>query len=277
MKNYNVVDKIIIAALDEDKSSYDLTSEYLFEEKHLSSAKLIAKEDGIISGIDIFERTFKLVDSDVHITWFVCNGENIQNGQILAEIEGRTKSLLFAERTGLNFIQRLSGIATETRKYVQQVDPYPTKIVDTRKTAPGMRVLDKRAVKDGGGHNHRFNLSDGILIKDNHIKASGGITQAIKKIKENVPHTLKVEIEVESLDGLIEAIDAGADIVMLDNMTEEMMEEAVAIASGKVLLEASGNMTLERVSKVAKLGVDIISVGALTHSVKALDISLRFV
>lgn len=277
MKNYNVVDKIIIAALDEDKSSYDLTSEYLFEEKHLSSAKLIAKEDGIISGIDIFERTFKLVDSDVHITWFVCNGENIQNGQILAEIEGRTKSLLFAERTGLNFIQRLSGIATETRKYVQQVDPYPTKIVDTRKTAPGMRVLDKRAVKDGGGHNHRFNLSDGILIKDNHIQASNGITQAIKKIKENVPHTLKIEIEVESLDGLIEAIDAGADIVMLDNMTDEMMEKAVAIANGKVLLEASGNMTLERVSKVARLGVDIISVGALTHSVKALDISLRFV
>lgn len=277
MKNYNVVDKIIIAALDEDKSSYDLTSEYLFEEKHLSSAKLIAKEDGIISGIDIFERTFKLVDSDVHITWFVCNGENIQNGQILAEIEGRTKSLLFAERTGLNFIQRLSGIATETRNYVQQVDSYPTKIVDTRKTAPGMRVLDKRAVKDGGGHNHRFNLSDGILIKDNHIQASNGITQAIKKIKENVPHTLKIEIEVESLDGLIEAIDAGADIVMLDNMTDEMMEKAVAIANGKVLLEASGNMTLERVSKVARLGVDIISVGALTHSVKALDISLRFV
>ena len=277
MKNYNVVDKIIIAALDEDKSSYDLTSEYLFEEKHLSSAKLIAKEDGIISGIDIFERTFKLVDSDVHITWFVCNGENIQNGQILAEIEGRTKSLLFAERTGLNFIQRLSGIATETRKYVQQVDPYPTKIVDTRKTAPGMRVLDKRAVKDGGGHNHRFNLSDGILIKDNHIKASGGITQAIKKIKENVPHTLKIEVEVESIEGLMEAIDAGADIVMLDNMTDEMMGKAVAIANKKVLLEASGNMTLERISSVAKLGVDIISVGALTHSVKALDISLRFV
>ena len=277
MKNYNVVDKIIIAALDEDKSSYDLTSEYLFEEKHLSSAKLIAKEDGIISGIDIFERTFKLVDSDVHITWFVCNGENIQNGQILAEIEGRTKSLLFAERTGLNFIQRLSGIATETRKYVQQVDLYPTKIVDTRKTAPGMRVLDKRAVKDGGGHNHRFNLSDGILIKDNHIKASGGITQAIKKIKENVPHTLKIEVEVESIEGLMEAIDAGADIVMLDNMTDEMMGKAVAIANKKVLLEASGNMTLERISSVAKLGVDIISVGALTHSVKALDISLRFV
>ena len=185
--------------------------------------------------------------------------------------------MLFAERTGLNFIQRLSGIATETRKYVQQVESYSTKIVDTRKTAPGMRVLDKRAVKDGGGHNHRFNLSDGILIKDNHIKASGGITQAIKKIKENVPHTLKIEVEVESIEGLMEAIDAGADIVMLDNMTDEMMGKAVAIANKKVLLEASGNMTLERISSVAKLGVDIISVGALTHSVKALDISLRFV
>ena len=277
MKNYNVVDKIIFAALDEDLSSYDLTSEYLFDENHFSKAKLFAKEDGIVSGIDIFERTFKLVDSEVNMTWSVCNGDSIQKGQVLVEIDGRTKSLLFAERTGLNFIQRLSGIATETRKYVQCVDPYPTRIVDTRKTAPGLRVLDKRAVKDGGGHNHRFNLSDGILIKDNHIQASGGITQAIKKIKENVPHTLKIEIEVESLDGLNEAIDAGADIVMLDNMTDEMMEKAVAIANGKVLLEASGNMTLERVSKIAQIGVDIISVGALTHSVKALDISLRFV
>ena len=276
MKNFNM-DKIIISALDEDRSSYDLTSEYLFDESHLSKAKLIAKEDGIISGVDVFERTFTLVDSDVHIKWSVFNGESIKRGQELAEIEGRTKSLLFAERTGLNFIQRLSGIATETRKYVQQVESYSTKIVDTRKTAPGMRVLDKRAVKDGGGHNHRFNLSDGILIKDNHIKASGGITQAIKKIKENVPHTLKIEVEVESIEGLMEAIDAGADIVMLDNMTDEMMGKAVAIANKKVLLEASGNMTLERVSSVAKLGVDIISVGALTHSVKALDISLRFV
>lgn len=276
MKNFNM-DKIILSALDEDRSSYDLTSEYLFDESHLSKAKLIAKEDGIISGVDVFERTFTLVDSDVHIKWSVFNGESIKRGQELAEIEGRTKSLLFAERTGLNFIQRLSGIATETRKYVQQVESYSTKIVDTRKTAPGMRVLDKRAVKDGGGHNHRFNLSDGILIKDNHIKASGGITQAIKKIKENVPHTLKIEVEVESIEGLMEAIDAGADIVMLDNMTDEMMGKAVAIANKKVLLEASGNMTLERVSSVAKLGVDIISVGALTHSVKALDISLRFV
>lgn len=276
MKNFNM-DKIILSALDEDRSSYDLTSEYLFDESHLSKAKLIAKEDGIISGVDVFERTFTLVDSDVHIKWYVFNGESIKRGQELAEIEGRTKSLLFAERTGLNFVQRLSGIATETRKYVQQVESYSTKIVDTRKTAPGMRVLDKRAVKDGGGHNHRFNLSDGILIKDNHIKASGGITQAIKKIKENVPHTLKIEVEVESIEGLMEAIDAGADIVMLDNMTDEMMGKAVAIANKKVLLEASGNMTLERVSSVAKLGVDIISVGALTHSVKALDISLRFV
>ena len=276
MKNFNM-DKIIISALDEDRSSYDLTSEYLFDESHLSKAKLIAKEDGIISGVDVFERTFTLVDSDVHIKWYVFNGESIKRGQELAEIEGRTKSLLFAERTGLNFVQRLSGIATETRKYVQKVESYSTKIVDTRKTAPGMRVLDKRAVKDGGGHNHRFNLSDGILIKDNHIKASGGITQAIKKIKENVPHTLKIEVEVESIEGLMEAIDAGADIVMLDNMTDEMMGKAVAIANKKVLLEASGNMTLERISSVAKLGVDIISVGALTHSVKALDISLRFV
>ena len=277
MEKFNVVDKIIMAALDEDLTSYDLTSEYLFDENHFSKAKLIAKEDGVISGVDVFERTFSLVDSDVHIHWYVSPGDSIKRGEILAEIEGRTKSLLFAERTGLNFIQRLSGIATETRKYVQQVELYSTKIVDTRKTAPGMRVLDKRAVKDGGGYNHRFNLSDGILIKDNHIQASGGISQAIKKVKEHVPHTMKIEIEVESLEGLSEAIDAGADIVMLDNMTDEMMEIAVKNASGKVLIEASGNMTLERVEKVAKLGVDIISVGALTHSVRALDISLRFV
>ena len=189
----------------------------------------------------------------------------------------RSKSLLFAERTALNFLQRMSGIATETNKYVTLVADLPVKIVDTRKTAPGLRVLDKQAVRDGGGANHRFNLSDGILIKDNHIKAAGGILEAIGKCKAHAPHTLKIEIEVESITGLVEAIDAGADIIMLDNMSTEAMKEAVLINAGRAILEASGNMSLIRVREVAETGVDIISIGALTHSVKALDISLRFV
>ena len=211
------------------------------------------------------------------IEWFCTNGSEVHKGDVLAHVSGKTKALLAAERTALNFLQRMSGIASETHKYVASVMAYPVKIVDTRKTVPGLRIFDKKAVRDGGGHNHRFSLSDGVLIKDNHINAVGSIQKAIEKARANVPHTFKIEIEVESIEGLEEALRAGADIIMLDNMTDDMMREAVRINDHKALLEASGNMSLQRVKKVAEIGVEIISVGALTHSVMAMDISLRFV
>ena len=272
-----IAETIIINTLNEDLVTHDMTSEWLFDDAHHSKAHLIAKEDGILSGMNIFKRTFECVDTQTLVEVLAKDGSPIKKGEIIAIIEGRTKSLLFAERTALNFIQRMSGIATETGKYVSSVADLPVKIVDTRKTAPGLRILDKQAVRDGGGSNHRFNLSDGILIKDNHIKAAGGIFEAISKCKNHAPHTLKIEVEVESIAGMLEAIEAGADIVMLDNMTTEAMAEAVLINAGRVILEASGNMTLSRLREVADTGVDIISIGALTHSVKAMDISLRFV
>ncbi len=272
-----IVDAIIKNTLNEDLVTHDMTSEWLFDDADHSRAHLIAKEDGILSGMSVFKRTFECVDAQTRVDAKVKDGDPIKIGDIIATIEGQTKSLLFAERTALNFLQRMSGIATETDKYVTLVADLPVKIVDTRKTAPGLRVLDKQAVRDGGGANHRFNLSDGILIKDNHIKAAGGILEAIGKCKAHAPHTLKIEIEVESIIGLVEAIDAGADIIMLDNMSTEAMKEAVLINAGRAILEASGNMSLMRVREVAETGVDIISIGALTHSVKALDISLRFV
>jgi len=272
-----IVDTIIKNTLNEDLVTHDMTSEWLFDDTDHSKAYLIAKEDGILSGMNVFKRTFECVDAQTLVEVMAKDGSPIKKGEIIAIIEGRTKSLLFAERTALNFLQRMSGIATETGKYVSAVKDLPVKIVDTRKTAPGLRILDKQAVRDGGGSNHRFNLSDGILIKDNHIKAAGGIAYAIGKCKRHAPHTLKIEVEVESTIGMIEALEAGADIIMLDNMTTAAMAEAVLINAGRAILEASGNMTLTRLREVAETGVDIISIGALTHSVNALDISLRFV
>jgi nicotinate-nucleotide pyrophosphorylase (carboxylating) len=220
-----------------------------------------------------------MVDGSIDFQARMKDGQRASKGDIIAEISGNARSILKGERTALNFFQRMSGIATMTSKYVSEISGLKTRIVDTRKTAPGLRILDKYSVKVGGGFNHRFNLSDMVLIKDNHIKAAGGITPAVAAAKAKGSHGLKIEVEVESIRELIEAIEAGADIVMLDNMTLDMMKEAVSIASGKVLLEASGNITIggERsVRAVAETGVDIISAGALTNSVKALDISLRF-
>ena len=276
MKTNNLFDEWIKRAIQEDRTSYDVTSEWLFDDEHQSSAKLIAKESGVLSGLDIFVRTFELLDETFQIEGSFQNGDEVKKGDIIATMSGQTKAMLLAERTALNFIQRMSGIATETRKYVQAIADLPCKVVDTRKTAPGLRLLDKRAVKDGGGTNHRFNLSDGILIKDNHIEAAGGITRAIEKVRQHKPHPLKIEIEVESIEGLKEALDAGADIIMLDNMSTEMMRQAVEINGHRAVLEASGNMNLTRLREVAETGVDIISVGGLTHTVKAMDLSLRF-
>lgn len=270
------VEKIIIDALKEDKDTYDVTSEWLFKEEDRCSAKLIAKEDGIISGIEVFEKVFHVIDNAIFVDKRVTDGEKVHKGQLIAKISGCTKHILYGERTALNLLQRMSGIATMTGDCVKEVSHTKVRIVDTRKTAPGLRIIDKMAVRAGGGFNHRFNLSDGVLIKDNHIKACGSITEAIRRTRKNAPHTLKIEVEVESIAEFNEAMDAKADIIMLDNMSLEEMSECVRINNGRCLLEASGNMTVDRLKLVADTGVDIISIGGLTHSVKALDISLRF-
>ncbi|MDH8678564.1 carboxylating nicotinate-nucleotide diphosphorylase [Fusibacter bizertensis] len=270
------VKDIILKALKEDKETYDVTSEWLFDNQERSRARLIAKEEGILSGIDVFKDVFKVIDDSIVVSSALKEGESITKGQVIAEIEGSTKGILYGERTALNILQRMCGIATLTNACVKEVQNTKVKIVDTRKTAPGLRILDKIAVRAGGGFNHRFNLSDGVLIKDNHIKACGSISEAIKRVKSHAPHTLKVEIEVESVSEFLEAMNAKADIVMLDNMTLEDMKECVRLNQSNCTLEASGNMKLDRLHAVAGTGVDVISIGGLTHSVKALDISLRF-
>jgi len=274
-----IIDRIIKNALQEDLGWGDVTTDSTVPDTAVIRGNFIAKEEGIVCGIEVCRRVFEMVDGSIDFQARMKDGQRTSKGDIIAEISGNARSILKGERTALNFFQRMSGIATMTSKYVSEISGLKARIVDTRKTAPGLRVLDKYSVKVGGGFNHRFNLSDMVLIKDNHIKAAGGITPAVAAAKAEGSHGLKIEVEVESIRELIEAIEAGADIVMLDNMTLDMMKEAVSIASGKVLLEASGNITIggERsVRAVAETGVDIISAGALTNSVKALDISLRF-
>ncbi|HOS68848.1 MAG TPA: carboxylating nicotinate-nucleotide diphosphorylase [Bacillota bacterium] len=279
MLDNNIIDRIIKNALQEDLGWGDVTTDSTIPDTAVIRGNFIAKEEGIICGIEVCRRVFEMVDRSIDFQARMKDGQIASKGDIIAEISGNARSILKGERTALNFFQRMSGIATMTSKYVSEISGLKTRIVDTRKTAPGLRILDKYSVKVGGGFNHRFNLSDMVLIKDNHIKAAGGITPAVAAAKGKCSHALKIEVEVESIRELIEAIEAGADIVMLDNMTLDMMKEAVSIASGKVLLEASGNITIggERsVRAVAETGVDIISAGALTNSVKAMDISLRF-
>lgn len=269
------IDKLILAAFEEDIGTGDITTNTTIPSGTLAGGKFIAKESGIICGIDVTTRCFELTDKAIHFTPFVKDGDKISKGDIIAEIYGPAAGILVAERTALNMMQRMSGIATQTAKAIAQVEGTNAKIADTRKTMPLLRVFDKYAVRVGGGSNHRFNLADGILIKDNHIAACGSITAAVKAAKKNAPHTLKVEVEVETLEQLKEALAAGADIIMLDNMSCELMIEAVAITAGRAKLEASGNMGDKDLREVAQTGVDIISIGALTHSVKALDISLK--
>jgi nicotinate-nucleotide pyrophosphorylase (carboxylating) len=246
------------------------------DENEVCSAKLIAKEDCVIAGIDVFSRVFTLLDSKTYIERYVNDGEKVNKGTVIMHITGNARAMLKAERTALNILQRMCGIATATRKIADILDGSGSKIVDTRKTAPGLRYLDKAAVRLGGGTNHRYCLSDGVLIKDNHIKAAGGITAAIKKARAVIPHTIKIEVETESMEQIKEALSAGADIIMLDNMSPEAMKEAVDYIAGRALTEASGNITIENAGIVAGTGVDLISSGSLTHSVKAADISLRF-
>lgn len=270
------IKKLISDALAEDIGTGDITTLSTISADAEASGKYRAKEDGILCGIDIARAVYTEIDPTIVFTAFFSDGDEIKKGDIIAEVSGNARNLLTGERVGLNLMQRMSGIATRTREAVIQVEGTNAKIADTRKTTPGLRVIEKMAVKVGGGTNHRFNLADGILIKDNHIVAAGGITAAVKAARKNAPHTLKIEVEVESLDELREALDAGADIIMLDNMDNDTMREAVKITNGKALTEASGNMGDKDLYEVAKTGVDIISIGALTHTVRSLDISLKF-
>lgn len=269
------IEKIIKNALIEDMNNGDITTENLVSDTDLCTAFMLCKEDGIVAGLNVSEMVFKIVDRDIEFIYKFKDGDRVKKGEIIAEIKGRTKSILIAERTALNILQRMSGIATITSKFVEKANPYGVRIVDTRKTTPGLRILEKEAVKLGGGHNHRYNLSDAVMIKDNHIKAAKGIKNAVNIIRNKISHTTKIEVEVEDLNGLKEALEAKADIIMLDNMSTQEMKKAVEINNKQAILEASGNMTLDRIEEVAKTGVDVISVGAITHSVKALDISLN--
>lgn len=269
------VDDIIKRAIDEDINYVDVTTDYLIPDDSVSDAYYVAKDTGILCGIEIAKRVFELVGNDVDFNILINDGSEVKKGDIIARMYGSTKTLLKGERTSLNILQHMSGIATATNKCVKLVEGTNAHITDTRKTLPGLRRLQKYAVTVGGGKNHRYNLSDGAMLKDNHIDAYGGITPAVSALREKIGHMVKIEVEVRTLDELKEALAAGADIIMLDNMSCDMMKEAVAITSGKVPLEASGNITSENIRQVAETGVDIISLGALTHSVKCFDISMR--
>ena len=274
--NRDLVNDFIARAFAEDIGTGDITTQTTIPEDTMISGRFIAKESGILCGLDIAKAVFHYTDSQIVLDCHFKDGDAVSKGDIIAHVSGNAIGILTGERLALNLMQRLSGIATNTRTAVNQIKDFPARIADTRKTTPGLRVFEKYAVKTGGGTNHRFNLADGILIKDNHIRAAGSITNAVQSAKANAPHTLKIEVEVESMDQLKEALDAGADIVMLDNMDNSAMKQAVAFTNGRALLEASGNMGEKDLSEVAATGVDIISIGALTHSVKALDISLKF-
>ena len=268
-------DDIILNALKEDITSEDISTNSVMRHYQLGEVDLICKENGVIAGLDVFKRVFELLDNKTEVTFFVKDGDAVTNGQKIGVVRGDIRVLLSGERTALNYLQRMSGIATYTRKIADLLEGTNTKLLDTRKTTPGMRVFEKYAVKVGGGYNHRFNLSDGILLKDNHIGAAGGVKQAVAMAKEYAPFVRKIEIEVENLEMLREALEAGADIIMLDNMSIEDMKKAVELCEGKAETECSGNVTKENVAKLTDIGVNYISSGALTHSSPILDLSLK--
>ncbi len=269
------VDELILSALKEDITSEDITTNSVMPGPCPGTVELICKQDGIIAGLEIFKRVFVLLDEETSVEFFCKDGDEVKKGQKLGVIEGDIRVLLSGERTALNYLQRMSGIATYTRSIAELLEGTGTKLLDTRKTTPNMRVFEKYAVKVGGGYNHRFNLSDGILLKDNHIGAAGGVKQAVLMAKEYAPFVRKIEVEVENLDMLKEALDAGADIIMLDNMSVEDMKTAVELCKGRAVTECSGNVTRENVARLVDIGVDYISSGALTHSAPILDLSLK--
>ena len=269
------VDDIIKRALEEDINYVDLATDYLLDDDDISTANFVAKAEGVLCGIDIAVRTFTFIDPDIKAEIKIKDGGRVNKGDIIATVTGRTKSILKGERTSLNILQHMSGIASETAKYAECCKGTRAHVTETRKTLTGLRGLEKYAVTVGGGKNHRFNLSDGAMLKDNHIDAYGSLTNAVNALREKIGHMVKIEVEVRNEDELREALACKADVIMLDNMTTEQMKKCVEIADGKAVLEASGNVTLERMREIAETGVDIISVGALTHSVKAFDISMR--
>ena len=267
---------LIEKALKEDVGTGDITTLSTIPADKTITGRFIAKETGILCGVDVARAVFAFVDPAIELNFSYKDGDKIEKGEVIATVSGLARSILTGERLALNLLQHMSGVATRTGEAVAKVQGTRARIADTRKTTPGLRVLEKYAVKCGGGSNHRFNLADGVLIKDNHIEAAGGITAAVEMARRNIPHTLKIEVEVETFEQLQEALDAGADIIMLDNMSNEDMKKAVEIVGGRALTEASGNMGEKDLRAVAETGVDLISIGALTHSVKALDISLKF-
>ena len=269
------VDEYILNALREDITSEDVTTNAVMREAVWGKADLICKQDGIVCGLDIFKRVFELLDSNSVFETLLSDGDIVTKGQLMGTIYGDIRVILSGERTALNYLQRMSGIATLTHEMVEELKGYKTKLLDTRKTTPNMRPFEKYAVKVGGGTNHRYNLSDGILIKDNHIGAAGSITKAVEMAKEYAPFVRKVEVEVETLDQLKEALEAGADIIMLDNMDNATMKQAVELVAGKAETECSGNVTKERLKEIAEIGVDFVSCGALTHSAPIMDVSLK--
>jgi len=269
------IDEYIINALKEDITSEDVTTNAIMRDNKKGKAQLICKEDGVICGLEVFERAFTLLDKEAYFEGYYKDGDFIKKGELIGYIHGDIKAILSGERTALNYLQRMSGIASQTREMVEVLKDYKTTLLDTRKTVPNMRPFEKYAVVVGGGKNHRYNLSDGILIKDNHIDAAGSVTKAIELAKDYAPFVRKIEVETENLEMVKEALDAGADIIMLDNMSNEMMSKAVKMIDGKALSECSGNVSKERLVEIAKTGVDYVSCCALTHSVSALDISLK--
>lgn len=270
-----VADKYIRMALEEDINGEDVSTCSVMPEYKKGEVQLICKEDGIIAGLQIFERVFTMLDSETKIDFKVKDGDEVHNGQLMAVVYGDIRVLLSGERTALNYLQRMSGIATYTRSVADLLKDTKTRLVDTRKTTPCMRVFEKYAVLVGGGNNHRYNLSDGVLLKDNHINAAGGVKEAIMAAKSHAPFVRKIEVECETLEMVKEALEAGADIIMLDNMTPQQMKEAVALIDGRAQSECSGNVTKENIKEIIDLGVDYVSSGALTHSSPILDISLK--
>lgn len=268
-------DNLIRQALQEDITSEDITTNAVMREAKQGEVQLLCKEDGVIAGLAVFARVFTLLDPGTETEFYVQDGETVQKGQLLGVIRGDIRVLLSGERTALNYLQRMSGIATYARQIAVLLKDSKTKLLDTRKTTPNMRIFEKYAVKVGGGYNHRYNLSDGILLKDNHIAAAGGVKEAIQMAKAYAPFVRKIEIEVETLDMVQEAVDAGADIIMLDNMTPENMKAAVELIDGRAETECSGNVTRENIERLISIGVDYISSGALTHSSPILDLSLK--
>ena len=268
-------DRLIRMALEEDITSEDITTNSVMRKKETGEVQLLCKEDGVIAGLWVFERVFTLLDENTETEFYVKDGDKVKKGQLLGMVRGDIRVLLSGERTALNYLQRMSGIASYTRQIADMLEGSKTKLLDTRKTTPNMRIFEKYAVKTGGGYNHRYNLSDGILLKDNHIGAAGSVKKAVEMAKEYAPFVRKIEVETENLDMVKEALEAGADIIMLDNMSPEMMREAVELIDGRAQTECSGNVTRENIEKLVSIGVDYISSGALTHSAPILDLSLK--